>query len=194
MITLYGPADYREQIWKNGGGHTCELRRAPHPTTPDTFAWRLSIATISQSGPFSVFPGIDRAIMLLDGEGMGLSIGSADEQLLTRRGEPLHFPGEVPVHCRLLRGPVRDFNLMTDRELFHATLRIVTLPIGSGTQSIAPLTLMYLLEGELRLRGGEHAPSQPVAAGELVEASQLRQLNYTTSGGAQAAVAELTRR
>ena len=193
-ITQFGPADYREQPWKNGGGRTCELRRAPHPVQPDAFAWRLSIATVTSSGPFSAYTGVDRIIMLLDGEGFGLRIASAREQLVTRRWEPLGFPGEASVHCRLLGGTVRDFNLMTDRELFRATLRVVSLPAGAGTLSIAPLTLLYLLEGTLQVETGADEPTQLLAVGDLVEANQLRALNYIAPGIAQVAVAELTPR
>lgn len=32
----------------------------------DSFAWRVSVATIARPGPFSAFPGVDRQIMLLE--------------------------------------------------------------------------------------------------------------------------------
>ncbi|MEG1056294.1 MAG: HutD family protein, partial [Janthinobacterium sp.] len=51
--------------WKNGGGSTREIVCFPPGAGMDSFAWRISVATISQAGPFSAFAGIDRQIMLL---------------------------------------------------------------------------------------------------------------------------------
>jgi hypothetical protein len=70
----------------------------------------------------------------------------------------------------------------------------VSLPAGSGILPIASLTLIYLLDGALRVETGTGKPGQPLAVGELVEANQLRQLAYIASRDAQVAVAELTPR
>ena len=49
--------------WKNGGGTTQEIAGWPAGAGLDAFGWRVSIACIAASGPFSVFAGIDRSIM-----------------------------------------------------------------------------------------------------------------------------------
>ena len=54
--------------WKNGGGSTRELACWPPGAGMDSFAWRVSVATIARPGPFSAFPGVDRQIMLLEDE------------------------------------------------------------------------------------------------------------------------------
>ena len=58
--------------WKNGGGTTQEIASWPRGAGLDSFGWRVSIATIATAGPFSVFEGVDRSIMLLEGDGVRL--------------------------------------------------------------------------------------------------------------------------
>ena len=120
------PKDYRDMPWKNGGGTTCELFRLPHPHRLEDFALRLSIATVASGGPFSIFPGIDRTLMLLEGEGMALQFsGEAAERVLDVPLQPIAFPGEAAVDCRLLGGSLRDFNVMVARDWGRAHTQII---------------------------------------------------------------------
>ena len=59
--------------WKNGGGSTRELACWPPGADTSGFDWRVSVASIAAAGPFSVFAGVDRNIMLLDGDGVHLA-------------------------------------------------------------------------------------------------------------------------
>ncbi|MGZ3461830.1 MAG: HutD/Ves family protein [Archangium sp.] len=159
-----GPADYRDMPWKNGGGVTREVLRLPHPSDPERFLARLSIATVSASGPFSVFPGVDRTLMLLEGEGVVLSFaGRAPEAVerLDRRWRPLAFPGEAEIHCRLLGGPVRDFNLMVDRAEAQASLEVVALAAGETRELPGARTvLLHVLEGRVSVAGAPLAEQE----------------------------------
>ena len=58
-----------EDIARAGGGSTTEIAVAPPGAGFDDFDWRVSLATITQDGPFSAFPGIDRTLALVDGDG-----------------------------------------------------------------------------------------------------------------------------
>ena len=50
--------------WKNGGGSTTELLVEPAGATLQTgFRWRLSMAALETSGPFSRFEGHDRTMV-----------------------------------------------------------------------------------------------------------------------------------
>ncbi len=93
--------------WKNGGGWTTEI--AVHPREGE-FDWRVSIAEIDADSEFSRLPGIDRSILVLDGEGMQLQVGDDPAVVLRAKGEVLAFSGDRPASCRLLGGPTRDFN------------------------------------------------------------------------------------
>jgi uncharacterized protein len=108
------PADYRRMPWKNGGGHTKEIATFPAGAGFAAFVWRVSIADVLQDGPFSPFPGVDRTLVLLAGEGMRLAGDGVPIELRTTF-EPVGFSGDAALQCSLLDGPVRDFNLMVRR-------------------------------------------------------------------------------
>lgn len=109
--------------WKNGGGHTRELACWPPGASMDGFEWRVSVATIAAPGPFSAFAGIDRQIMLLDGDGVHLCAQDGSlEHRLDQRWQPLAFSGDVAVDCTLLGGTSTDFNLMLRRGRWHGAV------------------------------------------------------------------------
>jgi hypothetical protein len=112
--------------WKNGGGVTREIVASPSGAGLDTFAWRVSIADVSADGPFSVFEGVDRVLVLLEGNGVALR--GADGQMLRRLDEPFvpfAFHGDDRIVSSLLAGPSVDFNVMTRRGVAVADVRIV---------------------------------------------------------------------
>lgn len=92
------------------------------PSGADEFAWRASIATIDRDGDFSAFPGVDRIITLLEGDGVTLQGPPAINHPLTRPGAPFAFAGEQPITARLAGGVSRDFNIMTRRRGWRATV------------------------------------------------------------------------
>lgn len=94
--------------WRNGGGLTREL--LAWPSAAD-WRLRLSVADVAQDGPFSPYPGVTRVFVVLQGEGVALDFEGRVHTV--RPGDaPLVFAGEAAPGCRLLDGPVRDFNLM----------------------------------------------------------------------------------
>ncbi|HTB11010.1 MAG TPA: HutD family protein [Bryobacteraceae bacterium] len=111
--------------WKNGGGATRTIAVSPPDANFDNFDWRVSIAEVSSSGEFSLFPGVDRTILLLDGDGMILHLAHASVALTTPR-EPFNFSGDDAVQQELVNGPTRDFNVMTRRGRTHAEVQIHT--------------------------------------------------------------------
>ena len=90
------------------------MRSRASPAEGD-FLWRLSIAEVAASGDFSLFPGYDRTITLIEGAGMRLAFEEAPEKAILKRFEPFDFSGDWHCRCSLAAGPVRDFNLMVDR-------------------------------------------------------------------------------
>lgn len=117
-ITLLQPAARQRTRWKNDGGWTTELARRDDDACG--FLWRVSIAEIERDGPFSAFPGIERDLLLLEGNGIELDIGDEPARQIARRFERVHFRGEDEVYCRLLAGPTRDFNVMARRDAIVA--------------------------------------------------------------------------
>lgn len=124
---------WHTQQWQNGGGITHQLARADDSAG---MLWRLSIADVSKDGPFSRFDDIERIILLLDGAGFRLhGVGNHPEQLSVPL-QPFKFAGETAIHCELINGPVRDFNLMYRRGSVSAHLETITLNRTSEQHNI----------------------------------------------------------
>jgi uncharacterized protein len=96
--------------WKNGGGITYEAIRMP--ASGDSFRWRVSVAHIEASGPFSEFARYNRKMVLLSGKGIELRFAGGGQTMLTRLGDLAEFDGAASTYCELLDGPCVDLNLM----------------------------------------------------------------------------------
>lgn len=107
--------------WKNGGGVTREIAAWPPGAGLDAFHWRISLADVAADGPFSAFPGVDRILTVIGGEGLVLDIEGRTMRL--QPGAPFAFPGETSVMARLTAGPIRDLNLMVRRGAWTATVQ-----------------------------------------------------------------------
>ncbi|MFM8770036.1 MAG: HutD family protein, partial [Rubrivivax sp.] len=113
------------QPWRTGGGVTRELlawsapeglvhegaARASREASAEDWDLRVSVADITQDGPFSAFPGISRCFAVLEGAGVVLNL-RGQAQTLSPASEPLAFDGAEAPGCRLVSGPTRDLNLM----------------------------------------------------------------------------------
>lgn len=145
MARLYRNSDHRRMPWKNGGGETVEVVVHPEGASLSDFGWRVSMASVASDGPFSVFPGIDRTLAVLTGDGMALSIEGLGEKLLTPASAPLPFPADAPTTARLTGGPITDLNVMTRRGVFghalthHIAHGATTLADASGERLILAL-------------------------------------------------------
>ena len=111
--------------WKNGGGTTRELIAWPNS---EHWVWRMSVAEVAQSGPFSRFEGVQRCFAVLDGAGVALT-HEGQRHLLTVNTAPFCFDGGLPTACELLAGATQDFNLM---------VRIVDDGVEAALASRAP--------------------------------------------------------
>lgn len=96
--------------WKNGGGITHEAVRVP--ASGDPFRWRVSIAHIDASGPFSHFPEHNREMVLLKGAGVEMRFEGGGQKTLREAGDLVEFDGALAVQCNLVKGPCVDLNLM----------------------------------------------------------------------------------
>jgi len=134
--------------WRNGGGITREVRREP---AQGRWRWRVSLAEVAQSGPFSDFTGYRRTMALLEGNGVLLRFTGGTERTLRSVGELTEFCGGVPTEGVLLAGPCVDLNLMVDETLPPPTVERIT-----GARWLAParaheLRLLVPLETSVAL-------------------------------------------
>ena len=146
---------HRNMPWKNGGGTTAEIAVAPADAdfSAGKFDWRLSLASIESDGPFSAFPGIDRTIMLVEGNGMVLTNPDNVRMVLDRPFLPQDFPGEWPVDCRLLDGKVRDLNLMANRARVRADWQVIVLDRKEAALAKCATLIAHVLSGRFELDG-----------------------------------------
>jgi environmental stress-induced protein Ves len=126
-VHLYRAADYPRMPWRNGAGTTQEVACNPGGSAA-AFDWRLSIADVAQDGGFSAFTGLQRIITVLEGRGVQLTVDGREQAPLAPR-QAYAFSGDAHVQCRLLDGPIRDFNLIYAPARYHARLQWVT---GAG--------------------------------------------------------------
>lgn len=128
--------------WKNGGGETLEIFRIENPNDQDRSLFRLSMAFVKKDGPFSIFPNIDRTILLLEGDGFLLFKENQKIATINSRLSPFSFKGEEQIDCQLIGGEVVDFNIMIDRDYGLAT----TTVIRNDTLLLKADTLTYIFD------------------------------------------------
>jgi uncharacterized protein len=138
--------------WKNGGGVTHEAIRVP--PAGESFSWRVSVAHIESSGPFSDFSGYERKMVLLEGRGLDLRFGDGRRRELRQVGDWVEFDGAISTHCDLLDGPCVDLNLMTSKSL-KTSARLERLNTGCvASASPGETVLIFSLEAPLLLASG----------------------------------------
>lgn len=158
------PADYRVMPWKNGQGTTTEIAAFPEGADLTAIDWRLSVADIASSGPFSAFPGIDRVLLQTEGAPMTIVHGSGDRE--RRRAlallSPVRFAGEWETRGEVPSPPVRDFNVMARRDRARADVAVIELPPGARfrAEGAATARAVHVLRGAIALR----APAAPEGA------------------------------
>lgn len=188
------PADYRVMPWKNGLGTTTEIAVHPPGAGLDDFVWRLSLADLAASGPFSTFAGVERVLLQIEGEPMEL----VHEGLGRRRLAPLspyRFQGEWPTHGELT-SPARDLNVMTRRARARAAVAVHDLAPGSSARllSAAETWIVYALRGALTIRvdaldvAGATIASPDLGAHEALIVDGEAALELVTPAGAVAIV------
>jgi uncharacterized protein len=150
MLRRFSIADLPATPWKNGGGSTREIVSRPKGAGMDGFDWRVSIATIAQAGPFSAFPGVDRVITLLEGDGVQLRSSSGLDHRLDQAHMPFSFSGDVALDCALLGGVSTDFNVMSRRGAVNADVQVVR---SGAMLAAATGGVLLALRGDWQLQG-----------------------------------------
>jgi hypothetical protein len=154
-------ADVSASRWRNGGGETRELLAWP---SADDWIWRMSVAEVAASGPFSRFEGVQRWFAVLQGAGVRLQVDES-EHTLTSSSAPFCFDGASATHCQLLSGATQDFNLMIRQQQTTAQMSRVSADLRFLT-SRSSFIAVYSIDGETRVRCQQE--SVPVPARSLI--------------------------
>jgi uncharacterized protein len=143
-------SNYLAVPWKNGGGVTREILRAPAQSS--AFDWRLSLATIDSPGPFSSFDGYHRTLVLVRGAGVELNFVQHGTARLNAPGQTVSFDGAWQTSCILLDGPSTDLNLIVSKDRAQSASRLVQLT-GAETIQTSDWSelLLCCLSGAIRL-------------------------------------------
>lgn len=177
---------HRRMRWKNGLGWTSELAREPADEAAE-FGWRVSVAEVDADCEFSEFAGVDRSILVVSGAGMALDVGEGPV-LVTLDGPALAFAGEGGGRCRLLAGPIRDFNVMTRRGVYVHSLARVNVDGEARVACRGGETLVYVTHGEVEAAG------RVLAAGDCLRGGAVPEDSLCVRGVGSLVVARLDRR
>ncbi len=152
-------ADCRVMPWKNGGGTTTEIAVAPEGASLSDFDWRISMADVASDGPFSLFPGIDRTLSVLSGNGIALAFGSGSAVTLLPGSPPHAFAGDAAVVGQLIDGPITDLNVMTRRGRVRHRVRRLSGPAPIAMEPAGEWLVLFVGQGDWRaeIASGTHA-------------------------------------
>lgn len=98
------------QPWANGRGRTREIHRRLAVGPPEATLWRLSLADIEATGPFSSLPGMDRHLLSAAPVPLTLSVDGAVHDL--RYTQIVSFAGGAQVSTTAVEGRAQALNLM----------------------------------------------------------------------------------
>lgn len=163
MIELIRADQYTKMLWKNGAGFTLEIARSQGEAD---FDWRISMADVTTSGPFSLFPNKQRIISVLNGQGMVLHIDDLPATTLNQ-GDIFAFHGESQVQSKLVDGAIRDLNLIYDPAKFHARFQWLNEAAEQTFISSADLIFIFNHVGEMEVNVDDH--SFQIAANETLK-------------------------
>jgi environmental stress-induced protein Ves len=160
-LQIIRKSSFKATPWKNGGGITHEAIRVPE--SGDPFRWRVSVAHIEASGPFSEFAEHNRKMVLLKGAGIELQFADGVHKSLRRIGELVEFDGAVATRCELLAGPCVDLNLMvakSDSAVAKVERFIESIAVRASRNET---TLVFPIDRKinLQLTGGKTATLEP---------------------------------
>ncbi len=137
-------SDYKRMPWKNGKGETAEIAVFPPDASIETFDCRISMAAVVEDGAFSTFDNVDRTLIVLDGEGIVLSVEGSDQVELRPDSPPHSFAADAPTTATLLGGPITDLNIMTRRGKSEYSVRRQTAkPVQADDEGV---TLVFALD------------------------------------------------
>ncbi|GAA1714569.1 HutD/Ves family protein [Streptomyces yatensis] len=144
------PMDTLEpQRWANGRGWTREIHREPAADSPGTATWRLSLADIEDTGPFSPFPGMERHLLSAAPVPLQLSIDGVVHDL--SHTQIVAFAGTSEVATTAVHGRARALNLMV-RSGIRGSLDLLR---GDAQLSVSAAfaTVLVVLDGIVTLDG-----------------------------------------
>lgn len=136
------------------------LEIARDPLAGESFTWRLSLADITQGGPFSAYPGYRRALVLVRGDELRLKFHRHGTQRLCPARRGTRFDGDWNTECTVPQGPCTDLSLIVHKGCEDSPACIVRAPSVLALTSRRTLVLsadlysvLFILSGTAGIRG-----------------------------------------
>ncbi len=144
--------------WKNGAGTTRQILIHPADATLDNFAFRISAADINALGPFSHYPGINRSLAVLNGQGLTLTMADGNTVRFTPKHTVVDFDGGQPPHTRAYQEPILDIGVMSRSGAYRHSFVYQNYAPGQVQQAQGAHSLLFSLHDQpLTLHcGGQH--------------------------------------
>ena len=142
-VELLGPDDFRAMPWRNGLGTTIEMAR--EDDAEGAMLWRVSAADVVEAGAFSLFPGIDRILTLIEGPGFDIDFSGHGRVAPVEPLRPVPFSGDWTTRAEAVRGPSRDLNVMTARGRASAMVHVHR--DATATAPLSDRNLFFCLAG-----------------------------------------------
>jgi environmental stress-induced protein Ves len=161
--------------WKNGGGITREVLRVPAGGGP--FRWRISVAQVDASGPFSDFAGYRRFMVLLSGGGVRLHCDTQEPMELRAVGDLAEFDGASATHGELIAGPCTDLNFIVSTSVTGVRAWVETVRCSCTPEHPRGALLAFAVRGGFAVHTG--AATRSLAAGDFALASAEERLTLT---------------
>ncbi len=120
--------------WRNGLGRKADIASGP--------GWTVAYAWLDGNADFSDYSGHDRTITLVEGDGFELV--SPDGVVAVRVAEafaPASFDGGAKLRCRILGGPCRVLNVMTERATANHSIEIRTGVFSTTAAGVSRLVV-----------------------------------------------------
>lgn len=153
----------------NDGATTREVAISPPGAQFPDFDWRLSVADIVKTRPFSCLPGLDRHFLMASAGSITLTVRGSERKLSFGSGAT--FRGESKVAVTDLNAPTRNLNLMTRAWALqrHDDVSRMDGPMavgdGRGLVAVVVLSGGLVLDGD----GSELSPLQILIPGRHQE-------------------------
>jgi len=174
MTKLLKKVNYQSMPWKNGLGSTSQIAIAPADAdfAQGGYLWRVSSATVRAAGPFSQFPGYDRWLVVLSGE--GLLINGFPLLPLS----PFHFSGDELIHSELINDTVVDLGIIYRRDKVQASVMLNSLQ-NSQTLALTKGThFLYAVQGTFA------AEQVSISEGDTLQVEGPTMMELTAADGA----------
>jgi environmental stress-induced protein Ves len=183
-------SDWKVRPWKNGGGKTIELAIFPEDSefSEERFLWRVSLALVEKTGPFSLFPQFERGIIQILGEPLAL-VHPDQPPISLKLFEPYLFSGDLETQCELkTRGTqAADLNAMVRdgwgelKMSYHEVSPQTPAPIvpSGGTSSKTDALFVYCCKGRIQV-GASHLNERESLLGQSEEESDVTPLQVAS--------------